>query len=85
MEVVISKGGFVLYTAHHLTHMITFGVSVLIGLFKKRCHTNGFSDFRAADLLFLLPIPAYFSFSTVTQKDLENIMDIGGATWLVTL
>ena len=29
----------------------TFGASVLIGLFKKRCHTNGFSDFRVADFL----------------------------------
>ena len=28
-----------------------FGASVLIGLFKKRCHTNGFSDFRVADFL----------------------------------
>ena len=27
------------------------GASVLIGLFKKRCHTNGFSDFRVADFL----------------------------------
>ena len=28
-----------------------YGASVLIGLFKKRCHTNGFSDFRVADFL----------------------------------
>ena len=28
-----------------------FGASVLIGLFKKHCHTNGFSDFRVADFL----------------------------------
>lgn len=28
-----------------------FGASVLIGLFEKRCHTNGFSDFRAANFL----------------------------------
>ena len=25
------------------------GASVLIGLFKKHCHTNGFSDFRATN------------------------------------
>ena len=29
----------------------SIGASVLIGLFKKRCHTNGFSDFRVADFL----------------------------------
>ena len=28
-----------------------YGASVLIGLFKKRCHTNDFSDFRVADFL----------------------------------
>lgn len=28
-----------------------FGASVLIGLFEKSCHTNGFSDFRVANFL----------------------------------
>ena len=31
--------------------LLTLGTSVLIGLFKKHCHTNGFSDFRVADFL----------------------------------
>lgn len=31
------------------------GASVLIGFFKKRCHTSGFSDFRAANF------PLYFT------------------------
>ena len=35
------------------------GASVLIGLFKKRCHTNGFSDFRAANFLILYFINAF--------------------------
>ena len=30
---------------------ICYGASVLIGLFKKRYHTNGFSDFRAVNFL----------------------------------
>ena len=28
-----------------------FGTNILMGLFRKRCHTNGFWDFRAADFL----------------------------------
>lgn len=39
------------------------GASVLMGLFKKRCHTNGFSDFRVTNFLSI-----YFTFSKVAEK-----------------
>ena len=38
-------------TEFRLKSGVFSGASVLIGLFKKRCHTNGFSDFRVADFL----------------------------------
>ena len=53
-----------------------FGASVLIGLFKKLCHTNGFSDFWATSILVSLPHELHFITNMMQHKPLRQFPSV---------